>query len=333
MAWCPKCRNEYVEGITFCSDCNCDLVDELEEIKEIKYINIKGYPNPDEIVDYLHQANVSSAEYCEIEQDGTITGAIGVSPKDYFDATINLSVFFENISEEDLYHDQAEYTEETDYLKEDGDNTDATVEETNTSEAASQISHENNTSNTAITDESTSSTDDTTKVEASDEDRIPTYGNAVYVTYADRYEDVKSSAYTLLFVGTLGGLALILEIAKVFQFPIAQETKWLFYLVFGGMMLGFIVYGFISYQKANSLREKAIEENKTIDEINEWSKESLVASDIDSNIETDIQEELLYFNRIEYIKDKIMHQFEEADEPLVDSLLENIYSSLFESEE
>ena len=25
MAWCPKCRNEYVEGITNCPDCNMDL--------------------------------------------------------------------------------------------------------------------------------------------------------------------------------------------------------------------------------------------------------------------------------------------------------------------
>jgi len=28
MAWCPKCKCEYVEGITVCADCGCELVDE-----------------------------------------------------------------------------------------------------------------------------------------------------------------------------------------------------------------------------------------------------------------------------------------------------------------
>lgn len=29
--WCPKCRNEYIEGVTTCVDCGCELVSELPE--------------------------------------------------------------------------------------------------------------------------------------------------------------------------------------------------------------------------------------------------------------------------------------------------------------
>ena len=31
MPWCPACKNEYVEGMTHCPDCDVDLVDELSE--------------------------------------------------------------------------------------------------------------------------------------------------------------------------------------------------------------------------------------------------------------------------------------------------------------
>ena len=31
MAWCPKCRNEYVEGITICADCGSELVETLPQ--------------------------------------------------------------------------------------------------------------------------------------------------------------------------------------------------------------------------------------------------------------------------------------------------------------
>lgn len=61
MAWCPKCRNEYVEGGAVCADCQVPLVDELPEetpfddkvllgtldsaeeaLKVAKFLNFKG---------------------------------------------------------------------------------------------------------------------------------------------------------------------------------------------------------------------------------------------------------------------------------------------------
>lgn len=36
MAFCPKCKHEYREGFTFCSDCKVNLVESLESIKEFE---------------------------------------------------------------------------------------------------------------------------------------------------------------------------------------------------------------------------------------------------------------------------------------------------------
>lgn len=38
MAWCPKCKNEYREGITVCTECGCALVDESELVTMVPLI-------------------------------------------------------------------------------------------------------------------------------------------------------------------------------------------------------------------------------------------------------------------------------------------------------
>lgn len=34
MPWCPKCKNEYVEGVKTCTDCGCELIDSLDELEK-----------------------------------------------------------------------------------------------------------------------------------------------------------------------------------------------------------------------------------------------------------------------------------------------------------
>lgn len=46
MSWCPNCKNEYVEGITRCPDCDVDLADELPQ--ETQPLDIpEGYEFPE----------------------------------------------------------------------------------------------------------------------------------------------------------------------------------------------------------------------------------------------------------------------------------------------
>lgn len=69
MPWCPKCKNEYVEGVTKCSDCGCDLVDSLEESdKEGLFF---GRPQEIAIVyDLLSKSGIKSLAVKDSEEEG-----------------------------------------------------------------------------------------------------------------------------------------------------------------------------------------------------------------------------------------------------------------------
>lgn len=43
MSWCPKCKYEYDEGFTNCSDCGCELVEVLESAKDKNKEIIENY--------------------------------------------------------------------------------------------------------------------------------------------------------------------------------------------------------------------------------------------------------------------------------------------------
>lgn len=68
MAWCPKCKNEYVEGITECKKCHCKLVENLIRQEDII---AKGAPvQLQSLADLLNQKNISSARVQYDEGDG-----------------------------------------------------------------------------------------------------------------------------------------------------------------------------------------------------------------------------------------------------------------------
>lgn len=69
MPWCPKCKNEYVEGIVKCPKCNCHLVDQLIRQEDII---AKGAPTQlQSIAGMLKQNTVSSARVQYDEGDET----------------------------------------------------------------------------------------------------------------------------------------------------------------------------------------------------------------------------------------------------------------------
>lgn len=324
MAWCPKCKNEYIEGITKCSDCNTDLVDEIVEEKELEYLNISSVMGTikdiDDVIDYLHQASIDSAEYVYLEDENM--EAICVDKKQYSDARLHLSVYLQNESTKEFLQAAAankNNTETSDNIEAENSASEDLTDDVIISKGSIASSHLEN-------DEIVGETDN-----LEDSDPILSSNQKSYTKLSDKYEDVKSSAYTLLIVGVVGGITILLEAFGIFTIPISSQTKWLFYTVMGGIFIAFIISGIFSMMHAQQLKIDACKEDETINEILSWFHENHTGESIDAEIDTDIQEELLYFNRAEYIKNIIMHEFENADEPLVDSLIESIYAKLYEA--
>ena len=79
-----------------------------------------------------------------------------------------------------------------------------------------------------------------------------------YVKLSDKYEDIKSSAATMLIVGGVGLVLMALIIAKVIVLPISAETSWLFYSVMGGVFIIFVIAGIVSFMHASRLRLKLL---------------------------------------------------------------------------
>lgn len=152
-----------------------------------------------------------------------------------------------------------------------------------------------------------------------------------YVKLSDKYSDVLSSATTMLLVGGVGIVLLICLMNGVFPIDLGK-TAWLFYSVMGIVFVAFIIAGFVSYKNAMSLKSAALEEDKLIEEMTAWAKENIQVSDLDQDLDLNDSIEELFFSRFATIKNKLMYQFETADEPLIDEIAEQIYQNLYEGE-
>ena len=158
-------------------------------------------------------------------------------------------------------------------------------------------------------------------------------GDNTYVIKSEKYDDVRSSSFTMLIVGMLGLIFVVLSATQVIKIPFNPYTAWLFYGIMTIVFLAFTVGGIVSYRRANRLKEEAEVEDNKIDEIKTWAKDNLTQEEIDSDLDLDETVELLYFSRAEKIKGILMHKFEDVDEGLIELLTENIYTRIYEEDE
>lgn len=308
MPWCPKCRNEYREGITICAECKIELVERLEDIPKQAFI-FGEKDKMERLQGFLAYEKIET----ELQFDETEnTYQLCAAAEDMKAAVKATQVFL-----------QQELSQETE-------------------EEEAHTQTEKNNSETIVATEDA----ETARTETTISENKPAKGNTTaenderksYHAYQDsatKAEDNRSSAYTLLVVGGIGFVLDVLVFLGVL--PVYQNagmTKYLVCGVMGAMFILFIVFGFVSMRTSRILLVKAKTENSLLSEMTKWCETNLSKEKIDEGLfeGEELLEEQKYFKRAEKMKALISDKFLNLDEAFLEHFIDEYYQRIFESE-
>lgn len=169
------------------------------------------------------------------------------------------------------------------------------------------------------------------------------YKSGIYRNSAERAEDNKSSAWTLLSVGVVGIIALVLAMSGVLPVHFYGITKYMIYGVMFALFILFIVMGLVSLRNSKIFAKRAESESSLSDSIKEWCMANLKADELDAVLfKTDedngempedaayLSDEEKYFKRNEEIKRLISDKFINLDEGFLEDFADHIYEDIFE---
>lgn len=154
-----------------------------------------------------------------------------------------------------------------------------------------------------------------------------------YRNSAQKAEENKSSAYTLLITGVLGLAAVLLILTGVIPlYQNAATTRYLVCGVMGVLFLLFIIFGIVSMRSFKVLTVKAKSEDTLLQEITRWCQENMNALSIDAELSgmEDLAEEQKYFKRANKMKQMIKAKYMNLDEEFLDHFVDDYYQNLFE---
>lgn len=292
MPWCPKCKNEYRDGITKCSDCDTTLVENLDE--DSVYIPVMICLDKDlahRFLDYLCYSNISSGK---IEQnDITFEYSVSVSNEEFKQAKKLYSAFYE-IEQEKQRNEENE---------EEAENVTASSQE-KTEEKLEYITNQR----------------------MADELRAPKTASTVYVKKEEKYKDITSTAYVFLLVGILGIAFVVLNYVGIITFINGPFS----YVLYGALFIGCLVAAILSFRSARITKSQINSENTLTNDVNTWLKNNITKEKLLPAREEGISEEANFLNEIEFMKKLVCEQFPSLQEAYADTLCEEYYNEFLD---
>lgn len=266
MPYCPKCNQEFVEGVTVCTDCGTPLVD-TEEITEnqVKLIAIE-LSLAERLTSFLVYSKISAATLPEEGEENLLQIFVPESQLD--DAKKLVQIFLTN--------------------------------------------------------------------EPTEEENLPLDVKPAhaYRNNAERYEDMRSSAFAFLVVGALVLAAMGLSLAGIIHLPFYGNAKILVHAVMIVLGILFLIVGFVSRKNASALKETIGEDESRTAEILDWFLSTYTAAQIDETVdalEEITSEEIRSLKRMDIIREYLVRQYQLTDESYLDLLCEELYQKIYES--
>jgi hypothetical protein len=138
-----------------------------------------------------------------------------------------------------------------------------------------------------------------------------------------------SSAYTLLIVGFGGLIALLLVMTDVVNLHLASPGKYITYSGIGILLVIFVIVGIHSLNASKKLATEADTENQLTNDILAWFNKNITEELIDNGVSDEMGDEMIYFKRIENIREIISKAYGDLNEDYLDKLSEDIYQEKF----
>lgn len=297
MLICPKCRNEYRDGITVCADCGCQLVSEKEIVDRVPLI-FGDEEAMRQLKEYLEYSGLKDMEIVYDEKEAVYDLLINV--KDKQRASKLVAVFMQ---QEQMRQAQEVVRMQEEQARREAENPQPQWFGMGTEEQKTQVSRQ-----------------------AQPVRRSP----GGYQNKSERAAENRSSAWTLLIVGSVGLIFLILVLAGVLPLQFRGINRYLVGGIMGVLFVIFIVMGFVSLKNSKQYAKEADSENSLKNTMEKWCRENLDGTKVDATLQLDTApEEEWYFRRVALLKAVLNRQFVNLDQEFLDHFVDDMYDTIF----
>jgi len=158
---------------------------------------------------------------------------------------------------------------------------------------------------------------------------------AKYMNSAERAEENRSSAWTLLVVGGVGLIIIVLGAFGVIPLPMRGFSKMMTLGVLGALCVIFVIMGIVSFKKSKVYASQAAVEGDREANVIAWFEENYPAEKIDEMLGGELYDlsiEELYFKRFSVIKQLLYFNFKDAGIEFQDHMADEVYEAFFGDE-